>query len=195
MDINYEVWYLNEKIFGLNEDKMNSIEKTLLSRIDKSLALLVLAGATVLAAAIRISLFPMLSLDMTVSLIPWYEEIAVNGLYQQVGNYNLVYQLLIWAMTLLPIPAPWSYKILSCVFDYLLAFSCALLVNELDKNNRPWGGIWTYTAVLICPVVFLNSAAWGQCDAIFSSFAILGLYFLLKEHYNRALLCLGLSFT
>lgn len=174
---------------------MNSFERKLLEKIDKMWPCIVLVGATLLATAIRISLFPMVSFDLRISLLPWYEEIAVNGLYAQVGNYNLVYQLLIWFMTKLPIPAIYAYKILSAIFDYSLAAAAALLVKKLATEDKNWKAIWTYVVVLFCPIVFLNSSAWAQCDAIYASFALFGLYFMLDERYNLSLLSLGMAFV
>lgn len=174
---------------------MNKIEKRILGKIDSALPWLMIIGASLFAAIIRVSMFPVISEDMDVCLLSWYEQIAENGLYEQVGNYNMVYQFLIWLMTKLPIPALYSYKILSCIFDYVLAAVCAWLIVTIDGENKPWNGIWTYIAVLLCPIVFINSGAWGQCDAIYCSFAVLGLIFLIKERYNCSLLFLGLSFA
>lgn len=174
---------------------MNSHEKKFLSLIDRHLPMLVIFAVSILSILIRFFLRNIVSGDVSFFLLPWFNIISQNGLYEQVGDYNLLYQFLIWIMTKLPFEPLYSYKILSCLGDYLLAVLAALLVRELDNNNQPWKSIWAYTAILLCPICFINSAAWAQCDALYSAFSVMGLYFLTKEQYNRALIAIGISFA
>lgn len=174
---------------------MNTLEKKVLSKIDQYLPVLMVLFVSVVSGLIRCSLRRIFSGDAILFLLPWFEEIMQNGLYVQVGDYNLLYQFLIWVMTKVPLPPLYLYKILSCIGDYLLACVAALLVYHISTKNSLWNSIAVYAAVLLCPNVFLNSAAWAQCDALFSSFAILGLYFLGKERYNWALISMGISFS
>ena len=174
---------------------MNTLEKKFLSKVDQHFPSLVIISVSVIACLIRYSLRHIISGDASVYLLPWFDEISKNGLFVQVGDYNLLYQFLIWMMTKLPLQPLYLYKILSCIGDYLLAGFAALLVYQLDSKNSLWNSIAVYAAVLLNPVCFLNSAAWAQCDALFTSFAILGLYFLEKERYNWSLISLGISFS
>lgn len=174
---------------------MNTLEKKFLSKVDQHFPSLVIISVSVIACLIRYSLRHIISGDASVYLLPWFDEISKNGLFVQVGDYNLLYQFLIWVMTRFPLEPLHLYKILSCIGDYLLAGFAALLVYQLDSKNRLWNSIAVYAAVLLNPVCFLNSAAWAQCDALFTSFAILGLYFLEKERYNWSLISLGISFS
>ncbi len=50
--------------------------------------------------------------------------------------------------------------------------------------------------VLFAPTIFINSAAWGQCDAIYAAFCLGSLYFLLKERpaWACTFFALALSF-
>ena len=174
---------------------MNTLEKKFLSKVDQWFPYLVIAAATVLGALIRLSLRRVVSIDATTFLLPWYDMIAEKGLYQQVGDYNMVYQFLIWIMTKIPIPPLYAYKILSCGFDYLLAVVSALLVMQVGGGEKLWKAVAVYSLVLLSPVVFINSSAWAQCDSIYAAFAILGLYFLEKEKYTCSLISLGMSFV
>ena len=174
---------------------MTDFERKLLSKIDRNLPWIVAFAVTVLGVLIRLSLRKIVSSDATYFLLPWYKKIAMNGLYEQVGDYNLLYQFLIWVMTKLPLPPLYAYKALSCAGDVLLSVGAALWAGQIAEENKLWKSIWTYTAVMLCPIVFINSAAWAQCDAIFTAFAIWGLYFLEKERYNWAIISLGMSFA
>lgn len=146
---------------------------------------------TVLGILIRIPLRDCISNDANKYLLPWYEEILNNGLSSQVGNYNFPYQLAIFFLTKLPMKPLYAYKLLSCGFDLLLAVICALLVFDITKKRSHT--LLVYCAVLLSPVVILNSAAWAQCDSIFVFFAVCGLYLLLKDKTFFAMLCFGLS--
>ena len=176
---------------------MNALEKKFLSKIDQYFPVLVVFLVSVIACLLRYTLRHILTRDAIAFLLPWFEEISQKGLYTQASecDYNLLYQFLIWVMTRFPLEPLHLYKILSCIGDYLLAGFAALLVYQLDSKNRLWNSIAVYAAVLLNPVCFLNSAAWAQCDALFTSFAILGLYFLEKERYNWSLISLGISFS
>lgn len=179
------------------EEVMNALEKKFLSKIDQHLPVLVIFLVSVIACLLRYTLRHILTRDAIAFLLPWFEEISQKGLYTQASecDYNLLYQFLIWVMTRFPLEPLHLYKILSCIGDYLLAGFAALLVYQLDSKNRLWNSIAVYAAILLNPVCFLNSAAWAQCDALFTSFAILGLYFLEKERYNWSLISLGISFS
>ena len=174
---------------------MNAYEKKTLENTDKNLPSLVLILVTIIGLAIRLTFFNIISGDMAGCLLPWYDIISSNGLYVQVGDYNLLYQFLIWVMAKLPLPPLYAYKALSCIGDLLLAGSAALLIRQISQKDKDWRGIWTYTVIWLYPTVFINSAAWGQCDSIYTAFAILGLYFLDKEQHNRAIIALGISFA
>ena len=174
---------------------MNRLEKNLLEKLDRLLPVIVVVVVSALGFLVRASLRNFLGIDAISFLLPWYDLIAQHGLYEQIGDYNLVYQLLIWIMTKIPIAPLFAYKCLSCIFDYVCAAAAALLVMQVENRNRMWNGIFTYSAIVLSPLVFLNSAAWAQCDAIFVSFAILGLYLLEKENYNWAIISLGMSFA
>ena len=172
-----------------------SYEKKILDWIDERLPWFVFGVLTVFGVFIRYPLRDFVSLDFYYYLEPWFYEIQKNGISAPVGNYNLLYQFLIYLMTKLPLSPLYSYKLLSCLFDGVLAVSAAMLAYHLAKEERVWKAVVAYGAVLLSPIVFLNSAAWAQCDSIFVCFAVLSLLFLMKENYSLAMVLLGLSFS
>ena len=175
---------------------MNKYEKIVLEKIEAYLPHIVFAVVTIVGFFIRFQLRTIVSGDAHMCLMPWYNEIAENGLYEQVGDYGLLYQFLIWVMTLVPaIPNLFAYKILSCVFDYVVAIAAALIVYRITEGDKKWHSVLVYSIILLCPTVFIDSSAWAQCDAIYTAFALLGIYFLEKDKYNWALVMLGISFS
>lgn len=174
---------------------MTKFEKRILDFADKHLPLLLAALCTLLGIAVRVSLREVVSGDYKVCLLPWYDAISANGLSRQVGDYNFLYQFIIWILTKIQIPSLYAYKICSCIFDWVLAMTASVIVRSISTHEREWAGCLAYCAVLLSPIVFLNSAAWAQCDAIYSAFALLAILCLERKQYTRAMCFLGVSFA
>lgn len=102
---------------------ITSTEKRLLSWLEKHIWLVAVVVLTVMGTYARYCLREFISGDYWGCLEPWYEQIKASGrdLTQQVGDYNIPYQILIALITYLPIGPLSSYKMVSCAFDVLLA--------------------------------------------------------------------------
>lgn len=174
---------------------MLKAERKLLEWADRHLQFIVIGAFCLMGLLIRWPLRNLISGDAHYFLLPWYEQIKENGLSQQVGDYNLLYQALIALMTHLPLAPLHAYKLLSVVFDYLLAAGAGILTAILAKQDKLWQGTLAFGLVLISPLVVLNSAAWAQCDAIYTCFAVFFLLALLKHRHALAMILLGLAFT
>ena len=61
--------------------------------------------------------------------------------------------------------------------------------------DRKWKGIFAYSAVIMSPLVILNSAAWAQCDSIYVCFVLLAMVMLCREKYVPAFLFLGAALS
>ncbi len=174
---------------------MFKIEQKILQWVDKYLVVFVVAIITMAGMAVRLPLQEYVSMDAYGFLLPWYNHILANGISQQVGDYNFLYQAAIWLMTKLPVEPLVAYKTLSIFFDYLLAVGAGLLVLCLTKEHKVWKAVLGYGAALLLPTVVLNSGAWAQCDSIYTAFAIWALLAFVKEKYPLAMVLLGLSFA
>ena len=176
---------------------MFKIEKKFLEWIEKHLTITVSIAVLLVSLEIRWSLRDFVSVDSAVYLLPWYDEIksngGIHGLSQQVGDYNMLYQFLIAIMTYIPISSLHAYKMLSILFDYGLAFTVGTIVKQITGNKQT--GIFAFLLVTVSPLVFLNSSAWGQCDAIYTCFIMLTILAVLNENYKSAFLLLGLAFS
>ncbi|MDO4219347.1 MAG: glycosyltransferase family 39 protein [Synergistaceae bacterium] len=157
---------------------------------------IILCVALLISLLVRIFCKDILSIDMSHFLIPWYKELSLKSLHralvEQVGNYNVTYQLLIYMMTKFPGEAIYKYKILSCVFDYAMAFGIYSWLHELLDKRRAVIG---FVLALLLPTIWLNSAAWGQCDSIYVCFIIWSLYMLQKNKVTASFVLLGFAFV
>lgn len=180
-------------------ETMFNTEKKIISWLEKNRYLLFIAVITVIGLFVRIRGFNFKSLDYKNFLELWFnrtEELGgLNALSVQVGEYSITYQFLIALLTYLPFDSLFCYKILSIVFDYLLAWSVGhflcVLSGKKDKLLFSLG----YSIVLLCPTVVLNSAVWAQCDSIYSFFCVMSLCFLFEKKDIRAFVFLGLAFA
>ena len=160
---------------------------------------LLLLAITVFAFLLRTYFFDIKTGDYNNFLSVWYSYIKENGGFLALGtpipgaDYSPAYYYLFALLTYLPLEPVHAIKLLSCLFDVFLAVGVTLCVWELTKNKKI--AILGYAVVSFLPTVFLNSGAWGQCDAIYVSFAVLSLYFLLKKKHYTAMILYGVAFS
>lgn len=172
---------------------MPNAERKILAWVDAHLTEIVALALSVMGLIMRLPLKDHISADGYFFLLPWYDRIKESGLRVQVGDYNFLYQFLIYLMTKLSVEPLYAYKSLSILFDYLMAAGVGLLVWNLSKDR--WKSVLAYGIAVLSPIVVLNSAAWGQCDSIFCCFAVFALLALLKEKWGLSMILLGLALS
>ena len=175
------------------------VERKIQNWIEKNMFIIAFLYIFVAGTLIRIFLRNFLSWDAEYCLLPWYDEIkkngAILGLNMQVGDYNLLYQFIIAIFTYIPIKPLYVYKILSCIFDIALAFlGCGFTRELFGKENKSMH-VAIFSLIYLSPIVYFNSACWGQCDSIYTFFTLLTLYLILKEHYSFAMCMYGIAFS
>jgi len=149
-----------------------------------------------LAIILRASFYYMQTSDYTVFVSQWYDHIKTYGFAafkDNFSNYNVPYLYLLGLTTLLPIPKLIAIKSLSVVFDGVLGIFTYLIISL--KYPRSLAAIIGALVIVFAPTIFINSAAWGQCDAIYASFCLGSLYFLLKNRPGWAYVFFGLAFS
>jgi Gpi18-like mannosyltransferase len=155
------------------------------------------AGGVTLAVLLRFSLWNFENYDTRDFLVPWYNAIVENGRWRSFrlgfSNYTPPYLYLLTLATYLPVNPLHAVKLVSFVFDLPLAYYAARLVAL--KYEARTVRFAAFFAVLFAPTVFCNSALWGQCDAMYTTFLLGSLYYLLRENLWRALLLLGLALS
>lgn len=181
--------------------KIRVIEKSVLDFILKHNFVFFLGFFTLLALIIRYKLIGFASGDFVLFLKPWFEELQAGGGFQALahypGDYNAPYMTILALLTYLPFSPLVSIKLFSIAFDIFLALSVAWLVHILSagKKNRKFLTALAYIVTLLIPSVILNSGYWGQCDAVYGTFAVLALCWLFKKRYTYAFICLGIAFA
>lgn len=177
---------------------MYKVERQIVEWLDRHLTVIFIVAVSVCGILIRFMFRNFESGDSKAFLLPWWEEINNNGgiraLKYQTGNYNMLYQFLIAVMTYLPIKPLYQYKILSGIFDYLLALGVGFMSYNLTNKDMTKGAL-AYAVTLMSPLVIFNSAAWAQCDSIYVFFIVLSLILLLDEHYGISFFMLGVAFS
>lgn len=176
---------------------MLKLEKNIIEYLEKHICLVFTIIVILLTLFIKIKMLDFESGDYQLFLKDWFDYLKDNGgiyaLKSYPGDYNAPYVTLMALLTYLPIKSLYSIKILSIIFDYILAFAAGLLVKEITHKKNL--SLITFTIISILPSVLLNGAMWGQCDSIYASFILFSLYFLIKEKYIKSFILLGIAFS
>lgn len=157
-------------------------------------ALGVLTG---LALLVRLPMLDFQSGDYGSFLSPWYDYIRERGFTGALGDrfsdYTPPYLYMLALSTHFPFAKIVDIKVLTLPFDLLLALGTMLLVREYQPSRLVLTAV--YAGVLFAPTVVWNGAMWGQCDAIYASFSVLAVWFLVRGQPWLAVLLLGTGFA
>jgi Gpi18-like mannosyltransferase len=151
----------------------------------------------VLAIVLRASLYHVITSDYTVFVSRWYEYIKTHNGFaafkDDFYNYNPPYLYLLALATYVPVPELVAIKTISVIFDLVLGIFTYLIISL--KYQRSYAAVVGALVVLFAPTIFINSSAWGQCDAIYTSFCLGSLYFILKGRPGWACAFFGIAFA
>ena len=165
---------------------------------------LFLSAALLLAVmALRGAMLGHETLDYQTFLHAWVEDFrragGFPGLRMDVWdfsvacNYNVPYLYFLAGFTYLPVRDLYLIKLLSCLFDLLLAWGVLRLVSRFRKGD--FARLLSFFLTLLLPTVLLNGAYWGQCDSIYGALAVWSLVFALEDKPIRSVLAAALSFS
>ena len=160
---------------------------------------LIVVVGVLAALALRYLLLPIETNDYRALISQWYGFIAENGYFAALqydfANYNVPYLYLLAAMAaLLPdLHSLVAVKAISMFFDFALACFVYKCVEHKHRGSKSVVPVFAGLAALFAPTVVLNSAAWGQADAIYTAFLVACLYFLLAGRQAAALVAFGLA--
>lgn len=180
------------------------IDKVIHGFIDRYLYEVSFFFLLALSVAIRIhfSLYN-ISGDYEKFLEPWLEQYSSYSVLEALGhnitNYYEPYNWILDIIAHLPIPCGISLAFVSCLGEYTgtyFIYKCLLLLdtpeNSIVSRTR---ARFSAAAILFIPFAMMNGALWKQCDAIYSCFAIISIYFMLRKHYTKSFFFFALSFA
>lgn len=163
------------------------------------------------AFLVRAFCFPYVSQDYLIFLRYWIDDFRTAGgfagLSENIGNYNIPYRVFLAAISGAEGNHLAFIKLFSVFFDIVLAFSAMNLVRiytrtgnllTCDAENPPCSDakpLAAFLAVLLLPTVIADSSLWGQCDSIYVSLALLGLYLGLADRPWLSVVCVAASFA
>lgn len=160
---------------------------------------LALVVAGVLAAlALR---YPFLSVEAEdhIGWLRWYTFIVENGYFAALrhdfADYNVTYLYLLTALAAAGLQPLVAVKAIAMPFDFALAYFVYKCVAHKVRDPNSALPVLAGLAALLAPTVVLNASAWGQSDAIYTTFLVACLYFLLAGRQAAALIAFGLAIS
>ena len=156
----------------------------------------IFVSAIILSLVLRYTLLHARTFDDINFLEPWINHMrtyGLAGLHDNFANYNTPYLVLLWIFSFLPFSDVTSIKLLSILFDGVLAYSVYLVINHFKP--RGYAKYLGVLAVLFAPTVIQNGALWAQCDGIYTSFIIFSFYAFLKGRMSVSWLLWGVAFA
>lgn len=140
--------------------------------------ILFFAAVTAAAVILRIAFFPVKSNDYYLCFESWISDMRSYGIWgslgQDIGDYPPLYITPLTLLSLLPFEPAVIIKLMPCFFDFVLALTCVKLTGQFGVTALH-KKLTLYAVILLNPLTLLDSAAWGQCDSLYSSFVLLTL--------------------
>ena len=154
-----------------------------------ALLLCALCAAAMLA---RVSFLERSSGDYDIYLADWLQKLAGGsfgeGMRQNIGEYNVLYQYILFIITRLPVPSLYAVKAVSFIGDAFLAGAAAELARKDGEKNAAAFGL-----ALLLPTLVLNGGMFAQCDSLYAACALWGLALALDHRPAGAAACFALS--
>ena len=151
-----------------------------------------LAAVCSAAMLARVSFIEHVSGDYEIYLANWMDQFRAasfaESMRRTVGEYNVLYQYILFLITRLPVPALYAVKTVSFIGDALLAGACARLAGEGKRQNAV-----AFCAALLLPVCVLNGGMFAQCDSLYAACALWGLALALGGKPGKSAACFALS--
>ncbi|MGL5414919.1 MAG: hypothetical protein ACRDAU_04570 [Clostridium sp.] len=180
---------------------MKKIDKVIYSLFDKYFSYILMILMLIFSFGITYVFMNNVAGDYTEFLKPWVNYIAGHGGIKSLANipanYNVPYLYILTFIAKWPSHSLELIKIVSIVFDYILAFGVALVIGEIAKDSvkKRKLQVISFFMILFIPTVILNGAAWAQCDAIYSAFCIYSIYFMIRRKPTVSLIIFGIAFA
>lgn len=153
--------------------------------------------ATIIGLAVRIPLFGIETRDYLQYLSDWMGTMESFGKFQRfgvdIGDYTCPYTYILAAITLLPFNRLYAIKAVSVLFDFFLSYFVFDIVCTMTKDKVK--AACSFLVAFLCPTVIMDSAAWAQCDAVYITFLLGTIAFVLKDKPIKASIMYGIAFA
>ena len=161
-------------------------------RAESAAGVLLTCALCALAMLARLSFVERSSGDYDIYLAAWLEKLAegsfADGMKADIGEYNVLYQYILFLITRLPVPPLYAVKAVSFIGDAALAGAVAALAA---RDGRP--GMAAFGAMLLLPTAVLNGGMFAQCDSLYAACALWGLALALRGRPVPSAVCFALS--
>lgn len=141
----------------------------------------------------------LITIDMSKYYFTWYRYIRDSGIAvafeEGLMEYTPAFSYLFASTTLLDsvIPKVTAIKLIPITADVISTYFVYRIVRiKYPRGNKPY---WAAGAFFILPTIFINSAHWGQMDALYTLFIIISLFLFLREKPLLGMLAYALSFS
>jgi len=152
----------------------------------------------ILGLLFKMLLFPIKLGDYNTYLGPWVKFIAENGFLESLKydfyNYSPSYIYILILIAKTGLNSLYMIKATTVLVEFILAFYVSKILFLKHQNKNLY---WISIALLpLLPTIILNGACLGQCDVIYSSFVVAGIYYSLinKQFISVLLLSIGIAF-
>ena len=153
---------------------------------------LCLLGVCVVGMLLRLCFLDHVSSDFEIDLSDWLQRLGAGsfsaGMRERIGDYNVLYQYLLFLVSQLDVPPLYGVKLMSFFGDVLLAGAAAYLAGE-GKRYDPLA----LCAVLLLPTCALDSGMFAQCDSLYAACALWGLVRALQNRPTRSAIWFALA--
>lgn len=148
------------------------------------LDLIFILAIIALSVIARIKLIYIETIDYIVFYGRWVEQIRSIGWHAlgcNIGDYSPLYTSIMVVLSVATaLPKMLIVKLIPMIFDYVMGNVCVAIYKHCNPQADMWKKILVFALVVLNPLVMLNSAAWGQCDGIYTTFLLLTLLALMK---------------
>jgi len=155
-------------------------------------------GIIIIGLILKIVFFPIRLGDYNTYLGPWVDFIKSNGYFASLKfdfyNYSPSYIYILILIAKTGINSLYLIKIVSIFFEFILAYFIGKILFLKYKDKIVF---WISAAIIpLIPTIFINGAFWGQCDAIYTTFVVAGIYYSLinKQLTSTGLLAIAIAF-
>ncbi len=160
---------------------------------------IIMYGFVALGILIKIFLLPRIAEngDYESFLQKWIYFIETHGYFNALkydfSNYAPAYQYILVIIAKLGINSLYGIKMVSIIFEYLIAFFIGSLLYE--KTGKSYLKLAAFAIFPLLPTVLINSSYWAQCDSVYTCFIIGSLFFFFKDKKWLCFLFLGIAIS